>query len=127
MEEGKEREKVFLVSPVRNLTAKLEGKLRSFVASLKANGEDVYWPYDDTVQFDSVGSDILRTNARQMILRKKTLIHWNPFSEGSRYDFGCVFTLKILSDMLESCELTNEEVIKLLKNREIILLNSEEV
>jgi hypothetical protein len=120
--------KIFLICPVREMTAQEELDMACYIAILEEEkGYKVHWPPRDTDQNDPIGFRICCDNARAVILNKTTNIIWKESSIGSKFDFGATFCLKILGEMLESGELTAEELIELLKGRSIDIINPEEV
>jgi hypothetical protein len=119
--------KIFLICPVNGMTGQDELDIGFYVATLKADGHQVHWPPVDTDQNDPIGFRICCDNTRAIILNKTTNIIWKESSIGSKFDFGATFCLKILGEMLESGELTSEELIELLKGRSIDVINPEEV
>ncbi len=88
------RRKVFVICPVRNVTPKILEKIETYVAKLKNEGCDVYWPYRDTNQIDpSGGLEICRKNFSEIIRREEIHIWHDEASGGSKFDMGGVFML----------------------------------
>ncbi len=119
--------KIFLICPVRDMTAQEELDMACYIAILEKEGNKVHWPPRDTDQNDSCGLRILYDNTKALIKHENTQIWWKEKSTGSKYDFGVALCLKILGEMIESGELTPEELIELLKERSIVIANPEEV
>lgn len=86
--------KIFLISPVRNVTKEERKEIEKYVVKLEAQGHSVHWPERDTDQNDPVGLRICRDNRKAMEGADEIHIWWNKKSEGSLFDFGIAFALK---------------------------------
>jgi len=83
----------FLISPVRGITDGERDFLRSFVAKTRADGNQIHFPLDDTVQDDRIGLFIQRQNLAKIVEADVVLQYYSPTSKGSLFDDGMVFYL----------------------------------
>lgn len=90
--------KIFLISPVRNITKKERIEIGEYVAKLERDGHIVHWPIRDTDQDDEIGLRILKDNYSAMEQADEIHIWWNNKSQGSVFDFGMAFVLYEMFD-----------------------------
>jgi len=86
----KEKEKTFLICPVRGANLKIQEPI---VEELEKNYQ-VYWPPRDTHQNDPTGLVICQENLKAM--KEASVVHviWNGKSQGSLFDLGMAFALE---------------------------------
>lgn len=88
---------VYLVCPVRNATAEQTEAIRAYVEKLEAEGHEVYWPARDTVQEDEFnGWQVCEQNACAIIAADEIHIWWDRTSQGSVFDLGVAWALRLL-------------------------------
>ncbi|MBU6500920.1 MAG: hypothetical protein KGJ89_02240 [Patescibacteria group bacterium] len=85
---------VFLICPIRGVTADELEDIKIYVAKLEGTGKKVYWPYRDTNQNDPVGLRICTDNCNAIKASYEIHIWWKPNSEGSKFDLGMAFALE---------------------------------
>lgn len=89
-----QQEKIFLISPVRNITPEVHKRILAYVASLESQGHQVHWPERDTPQNnDPIGIEICKTNRQAITNATRIDIWYDPTSTGSVFDLGMAFTL----------------------------------
>ncbi len=102
--------KIFLISPVRNVSPKERREIKAYVARLENQGHEVHWPERDTNQQDRIGLRIITDNKNALAAANEIHIWWQweekkwwqkPFwwikerkSTGSLFDFGMAFALE---------------------------------
>lgn len=86
--------KIFLISPVRNITPEEEKQIADYVEAKEIMGFAVYWPKRDTQQADPTGVDICLDNLCAIIIADEVHVWWNPASQGSAFDLGMAFASK---------------------------------
>lgn len=91
--------KIFLISPVRNLTHNVEVKMSEYVTKLENAGHEVHVPVRDTNQDDisGYGYYICEDNRTAMALADEIHLWWNPDSIGSIFDLGMAFGMFLYS------------------------------
>lgn len=87
------KEKIFLISPVRSVTPEIHDKIAAYVAKLESDGHLVHWPERDTPQDDPVGIDICHYNCSALTNATRVDIWYDPTSTGSVFDLGMAFAL----------------------------------
>ncbi|MDD3399614.1 MAG: hypothetical protein PHF07_01045 [Candidatus Pacebacteria bacterium] len=101
--------KIFLISPVRNVSSKEREEIRAYVARLEGRGHKVHWPERDTDQQDKIGLRIITDNKNALAAADEIHIWWQweekewwqklfwwikeKKSTGSLFDFGMAFAL----------------------------------
>jgi nucleoside 2-deoxyribosyltransferase len=86
--------KVYVVCPVRHVTAELNDRIAAEVASLEAAGHEVHWPMRDTDQHDTSGFRICRDNRAAIEAADEIHVIWDGHSQGSLFDLGMAFALR---------------------------------
>jgi len=86
--------KIFLISPVRNITEDEKEKIFNYVKTLERGGNIVHWPFRDINQNDIIGNRILDDNCIAMINSDEIHIWWNEKSQGSVFDLGMAWILE---------------------------------
>jgi hypothetical protein len=96
------KDKAFMISPVRVTTDPLAIALRNYKRNLLKKGEYkiIHYPLDDTDQSDTVGTTICRTNLGAESSSGKILMWYKKDSVGSVFDLGADFMLKYYLDYL---------------------------
>ncbi|MGA3020608.1 MAG: nucleoside 2-deoxyribosyltransferase [Candidatus Micrarchaeales archaeon] len=89
-----EMTKVFIISPVRNMTDEEQSITTNYIAGLKQANVDVYYPPVNTDQSDPRGLRICEQNREGIRGSQKVIIYWNRRSEGSAFDYGMAFALR---------------------------------
>lgn len=89
-----EREKVFLISPVRQITDEEKQAIAEYVQKLEADGYVVHWPIRDTKQDDPVGLRICKDNREAIISADEIHLWYSQTSSGSIFDLGMAFALE---------------------------------
>lgn len=84
---------VFLICPVRGVTADESAEIGAFVRRVEASGVSVYWPARDTDQDDIIGHRICADNLAAMQASRMVYVWWNENSRGSLFDLGMAFAL----------------------------------
>ena len=88
--------KIFIISPVRNISKITERQIRVYVSKLQEQGHLVYWPLDHTDQNDKVGLRICHDNRKAIWEADEIHIWYEETSNGSKFDMGGIFMLEIL-------------------------------
>lgn len=83
--------KVFLISPVRDVTSESYQLSKDYVEKLEAKGITVHWPIRDTNQNDKTGFNICVENCKAIREADEVHIIWDGKSQGSMFDLGIVF------------------------------------
>jgi len=68
--------KIFLISPVRNVSKTEREKIRLYVAHLEGLGHQVHWPERDTDQNDKIGFRIVTDNKKAILETDEVHIWW---------------------------------------------------
>ncbi len=90
--------RIYLVCPVRQATPEQTAAIREYVAKLEAQGHCVHWPARDTVQEDDTnGWQVCEENARAIIEADEVHVWWDPRSQGSVFDLGIAWALRMLA------------------------------
>src|SRR3989344_571400 len=89
-----EREKVFLISPVRQITDEEKQAIAEYVQNLEADGYVVHWPIRDTKQDDPVGLRICKDNMEAIVGADEIHLWYSVSSTGSIFDLGMAFALE---------------------------------
>jgi len=89
--------KIFIISPVRNISKITERQIRVYVSKLQEQGHLVYWPLDHTDQNDKVGLRICHDNRKAIWEADETHIWFDSSSEGSGFDLGMYFAFLMFS------------------------------
>jgi len=85
--------KIFLISPVRNVTTDEQSQeIREYVERKESGGHKVHWPKRDTKQ-DAKSIDICKQNALAIADSDEVHIWFDPSSKGSHFDLGIAFAL----------------------------------
>ena len=117
--------KIFLISPVRvenNLDLETRIAIEMYVKSLKGRGYKVHWPKRDTNQNDhSGGYEICLTNFQAMLDADQIHIWYEETSNGSKFDMGGVFMLKMLGIKKDIIIVNREEAEALDKSQKSFL------
>lgn len=85
--------KIFLISPVRNITQDISMRMHEYVNQLEADEHKVYVPVRDTNQNDDTGYRICEDNFIAMKLADEIHLWWSKDSQGSIFDLGMAFCL----------------------------------
>lgn len=85
--------KIFLITPVRNVTGEFTKYINMLIDSLEAEGNSIYWPLRDTNQDDDVGLRICEDNLAAMEEADMAFFVWDGKSQGSLFDLGMAFAL----------------------------------
>lgn len=88
-----EREKVFLISPVRQISDDEKVAIAAYVAKLESEGVQVHWPIRDTHQDDPIGLQICNENKEAIAAADEIHLWYSPTSTGSIFDLGAAFAL----------------------------------
>lgn len=88
----KKKKRIFLISSVRNRSARTDKFLDSYVESLESKGYVVHYPKRDVDQTDD-GCGLKICQAHRKAMKKADEVHvlWNLDSKGSHFDFGMAF------------------------------------
>jgi nucleoside 2-deoxyribosyltransferase len=84
--------RIFLISPVRHLSAALQVELRHAVEELEAQGHEVHWPFRDTEQA-AIEWAVCERNMAAMAEADLIYVAWRGHSEGVLFDLGVAFAL----------------------------------
>lgn len=86
--------RIFLISPVRNMTPEVQARVDAYVAGLEADGHVVHYPIRDTDQDDSSGGlRICQDNIRGIRNADAVHVWWDGESEGGKFDLGAAMAL----------------------------------
>lgn len=86
--------KIFLISPVRQVTDEINEKVRAYVKKLEAEGNRVHWPIRDTNQVDpSGGINICDSNFREIFNSDEIHVWYLMSSSGIHFDIGGVYMM----------------------------------
>ena len=80
--------KIFLVSPVRNVDNLELTLIKTYVLTQESAGKEVYWPYRDTKQDDPIGNIICTANRKAIMAADEVHVWWNNESRGILFDLG---------------------------------------
>lgn len=83
--------RIFIICPVRGITAEEDKFLLGYVSQLKSSGYNVHYPKNDTNQHDSIGLNICSQNKEAIRNADEIHIYYNPTSTGSVFDVGMAF------------------------------------
>jgi len=86
--------KIYLLSPVRNVTPAQQGIIDAHVERLEQQGHTVYLPIRDTCQDDEIGVSICKSHASAMLNCDRVDILWDKASTGSHVDLGMAYVIK---------------------------------
>ena len=84
--------RIFLISPVRNVTDEQHQHVKKYVEDMEAKGHDVHWPERDTDQ-SVKGIEICQENTHAIAEADEVHIWFDPDSKGSHFDLGVAFGL----------------------------------
>lgn len=88
------KKKIFIVSPVRNVSPEVEAEVLTYVAKLEAQGYIVHCPLrGDTDQYDVRGLIICLTNTDAIIRADEIHVWFDKESRGTLFDLGEIFVL----------------------------------
>lgn len=87
--------KIFLISPVRQITDKIKEDVRNYVVSLEKEGHNVHWPIRDTDQNDPIGVRICDDNLQKIFEADEIQVYYVN-STGINFDLGAAYMLKLL-------------------------------
>jgi len=109
--------KIYLISPVREVSEETDIFVDAYVAKLEELGHEVHYPKRDVEQNDKHGISICFKHARAMIECDCVHIIWDKTSFGSHFDLGMAFILKkplhlVTTLMDDYSEKSFEKVIK---------------
>lgn len=109
-----QKERVFIIGPVRNINPKVVEFLTGYVKDLEENkGYEVFWsyrdnPYQDT---DKIGIQIITLNREKMIEADEIHIWYDKNSTGSVFDFGMLFLI-LITDNKKRIRIINDYDVK---------------
>ncbi len=86
-----EKNKIYLLCPVRNVTLDEQAYLDNYVSGIEKQGDKVHYPPRDVNQVDSIGLRILSEHKEAMKKAKEVHAYWNKDSSGSYFDFGMAY------------------------------------
>jgi nucleoside 2-deoxyribosyltransferase len=86
--------RIFIICPVREVTAEQHTDIERYVHMLEGGGWQVYWPERDTNQDDSIGDRICENNLAAMITADEVHVYWTPTSTGTLFDLGMAWALR---------------------------------
>jgi hypothetical protein len=95
----KEKNKLFLICPVRNATLEEKEKLKSAIREFELAGYKVHYPERDTNQdpykngINTGGYNICLQNARAIFSSDTVAIYYNKESTGSMFDLGVAYQI----------------------------------
>jgi hypothetical protein len=102
-------ERVFLISPVRDIDEAVEKEIKQYVSGLEAEGHTVYWPKRDTNQDDPIGLRICQDN-REALYQSTSVHMWVArSSQGSIFDLGMLYYF--LGDTRKAFKVINETAL----------------
>lgn len=84
--------RIFLISPVRQVTPEEREQIREYVTGLEKEGHSVHWPERDTPQDDPVGNIICDFNRQKILDANEIHLFYNPNSTGSLFDLGIAWS-----------------------------------
>lgn len=85
--------RIFLICPVRNVSAEEIVAIKKYVFDLEQAGHIVHWPFRDTDQNDPIGLRICQDNRQAIVDADEIDVWWNDTSKGSYFDLGIAFAL----------------------------------
>lgn len=85
--------KIAMICPVRGLGVDELHKLKQYVHDLRSRGHEVYWPFEDPDQQDTISLRMCKDNRRAIEDANEVHVWWNPTSLGSHFDLGMAFAL----------------------------------
>ena len=105
--------RVFIISPVRNVSSETLKKIKAYVALLKSQGFLVHWPYRDTKQDDPTGGYAICKTNFDRIMRWAGSIHiwYDETSGGSEFDMGGTFMIVEMLGWNKRIVIANEDEI----------------
>jgi nucleoside 2-deoxyribosyltransferase len=86
------KQKVFLIHPVRNITPEFEDSVRATVEQLRREGKEVYDPAESTDQNGS-SIEICRQNREAISHADYVAFMWDGQSQGCLFDLGMAFAM----------------------------------
>lgn len=79
---------IFLVCPVRDLSEEEREEIEEYKQGLEREGDEVYFPPENTDQSDPYGLKISLENKEGMEEADEVHVYWNEKSRGSVHDLG---------------------------------------
>lgn len=99
--------KVYILSPVRNVTQEQQDTINEHVNQLNLQGHEVYLPIRDVNQEDPTGFDICSSHYLNMLNADRVDVFWDISSTGSHFDLGMAFAsgkrIKLITSFSEDC------------------------
>ena len=86
--------KIYIICPVRNITAEQKKEIDDYVANLEAEGHIVHYPPRDVNQNDETGWNICAQHRAVMKTCDRIDIFWDKTSTGSHFDLGMAFMME---------------------------------
>ena len=85
--------KIYLICPVRNVTADQQRAVDTYAHQLTERGDDVHNPRYAVDQTDTTGVGICLAHFDAMDLADEVHVFWDATSTGSHFDLGMAFAL----------------------------------
>jgi nucleoside 2-deoxyribosyltransferase len=98
--------KIFIICPVRNMTADERIALEAYIHKLESQGNTVHFPPRDTNQNDPTGWNIIAQNRAAIEGCDEVHIFWNKDSQGSMFDLGMAFAFRKPVTLINTVEPT---------------------
>lgn len=118
--------KIYILSPVRNVTPEQQNIIDNHVSRLELDSHDVYVPRYDVDQEDPTGFDICSSHFCNMLKADRVDIFWDISSSGSHFDLGMAFAcgkiVKLISAFSDDVE--GKSYIKVIKEMESLQSSS---
>jgi len=102
-----EKERIFVIGPVRKAGVETLSRMGKHVAMREAQGYKVHWPFRDTPQDDPVGLRICSVNRGAIYDSDKVECYVDETSEASKFDLGMFYYF--LRGTHKGFEVINEE------------------
>ena len=110
---NKTKKKIFVICPVRSVTEETSDKIAAYIARLRTEGHEVYWPYLDNLHQDTdkVGITICEYNRKRMLMADEIHIWYDKNSTGSIFDIGMFFAFVHVGDFKKFVIINREDVM----------------
>lgn len=86
--------KIFLICPVRNITAEQKNLINNYVSDIEEKGYSIHNPNRDTNQIDSIGFRICKDNGTAVAESQSIHIFYDSNSRGTLFDLGMSYYFK---------------------------------
>jgi len=111
-------ELIYIICPVRNITAEQEQQIKTYVESLEERGYQVHFPPRDVDQNDPIGVDICSKHLQALKRAARVDVFWDANSSGSHFDLGMAFALskKVLIIKLYQDDRPGKSFVKVMQS-----------